>query len=272
MPWPRLIVALLLLGSLQPGCEEKQRISLRRPAAVVTVHSTGSAPRVALRYRFRVGETLTYRMTSKRRISGLPSPEKPVTIHLSAHTVRVRKHRARLRWRVERVVSGSTRLRGLALWVETSDRGEISAVRRGRPAPPKSSLGQSVRQLFVAWPAVAVGPGARWTQRRDLILAPSTGDGFRTKVEARYRFERIAPCGQGRCAYLSVRTSLLLTHQAGRVRVQGKGSGVGRVVFDLRRGRLLGSHTRAEIGLSTSLDPSRVLQKLSLKQSLELIR
>lgn len=271
MPWPRSIAVLVVLSCGVLGCGKKKRISRKGPA-VVTLHSAGAEPRVALRYRFKAGETLAYRMTSRRRITGLPSPDEPVTIHLSAFTDRVRKRRARLRWRVDRVLSGSPRLQGLALWVETSDRGEISTVSRGRPAPQKSSLRESVGQLFLAWPEAAVGPGARWTQRRDLILSPATGGGFRAKVEARYRFERIAPCGQGRCAHLSVRTTLLLTHKAGRVRVQGKGTGTGRVVFDLRRGRLLESHTRAEIGLSTSLAPNQVIQKIFLKQSMELRR
>lgn len=269
---PRALVALVLLSSLPPGCEGKKLISPKRPAAVMTLHSAGSEPRVALRYRFRAGETLTFRMTSRRRITGLPSPHGPVEILLSAYTDRVQKRRARLRWRVERVVSGSPRLLGLELWVETSDRGEISTVSRGRPAPQRSSLRQTVRQLFLAWPKAAVGPGARWTQRRDLILAPSTRGGVRAKVEARYHFDRIAPCGQGRCAHFSVRTSLLISHKAGRVLVQGKGTGTGQVVFDLRRRRLLESHTRAEIGLSTSLAPNRVIQKIFLKQSMELSR
>jgi hypothetical protein len=210
-------------------------------------------------------------MTSRRRITGLPS-DGPVVIQLSVRTAWVRERRAQLRWRVEGVISGSPRLQGLELWVETSDRGEISTVTRGRPAPRQSSLRQTVSQLFLAWPAEAVGPGARWTQRRDLILAPSMQGGIRARMIARYRFERIAPCGQGRCAHLSLHTTVELSHKAGRVRIQGRGSGTGRVVFDLRRGRLFESHTRAEIGLSTSLAPEKVVQKISLKQSLELKR
>jgi hypothetical protein len=195
-----------------------------------------------------------------------------VAITLSVLTDRVRDRRARLRWRVERVSSGSGRLLGLDLWVETSDRGEISTVSRGRPVQRSTHLGQSVRQLYLAWPAEAVGPGARWTQRRDLILAASSKGGFRAQVVARYSFDRVAPCGRGRCAHLSLHTTVALSHKAGKVKVEGKGTGTGRVVFDLERGHLLESHTRAEIGLSTSLAPGKVVQKISLVQSLELRR
>ena len=52
----------------------------------------------------------------------------------------------------------------------------------------------------------------------------------------------------------------------------GKGEGSGRVIFDLERGRLLESHTQAAIGLSTSLAPNKVIQKITLKQSLQLTR
>lgn len=267
-----LVCGLLLLG-LGSGCKRKRKKSAPARRAL-TVQSVGAAPRMRLRYRFGVGEKLTYRMTSRRNITGLPGSG-PVSLTLSVTTDRVRRRRARLRWRVEQVASGSPRLRGLELWVETSDRGEISTVSRGRPHPrPRTAeqLQQSVRQIYLAWPAKAVGPGARWTQRRDLILAASTKGGFRAKVVARYSFDRVAPCGQGRCVHLSLRTTLELSHKAGKVKVLGKGEGSGRVIFDLERGRLLESHTQAAIGLSTSLAPNKVIQKITLKQSLLLTR
>jgi hypothetical protein len=269
----QVVAVFVLVCAMGAGCQERVILALRVVPAVVTVHSIGDAPRTRLRYRFDVGETLTYRMKSHRRISGLSNPAAPVAITLSVHTERVRNRRARLRWRVESVSSGSGRLKGLELWVETSDRGEITRVRRGQPASKEpGQLDQSMRQIFLAWPAQAVGPGAYWTQRRDLILAASTQGGFRTQVVALYRFERVAPCGQGRCAHFSVRTTVALSHKAGKVQVQGRGSGSGRVVFDLDRGRLLQSHTRAVIDMSTSLVPGKVVQKLTLVQSLELIR
>jgi len=269
-----LVCGLVLLG-LGSGCKRKKKRPAPATPGVLTVQSVGAKPRVRLRYRFRVGEKLAYRMTSHREISGLPGPSGPVSLRLSVSTDRVRDRRARLRWRVERVASGPQRLRGLDLWVETSDRGEISSVSRGRPRPrPRTAqqLQQSVRQIYLAWPAEAVGPGARWTQRRDLILAASTDGGFRAQVVARYSFDRVAPCGQGQCAHLSLRTTLTLSHKAGKVKVLGKGEGSGGVVFDLKRGRLLESRTQAAIGLSTSLAPNKVIQKITLKQSLQLTR
>jgi hypothetical protein len=292
---PALVPALAL--AIGPGCQKRVKLFPKEGPAVVVVHSTGVEPRIRLRYRFQPAETLKYRMKSHRRISGLSNPAAPVIITLSVRTDRVWDRRALLRWRVESVTSGSGRLRGLELWVETSDRGEITRVRRGQPpgkgteqsAPkgtrqpvgkgPRQSAGKglgqidrSMRQIFLAWPAQAVGPGAHWTQRRDLILAASTKGGLRTRVVARYRFERIAPCGHGRCAHFSVRITVALSHKAGKVRVQGNGTGTGRVVFDLDRGRVLESHTRAVVDLSTSLLPGKVVQKLILVQSLEMIR
>jgi hypothetical protein len=278
MAWKTLstLVCGLVLLVLGPGCkgqgQGKKKSAPARPGTL-TVESVGAQPRMKLRYRVRPGEKLTYRMTSHRKISGLPGHSGPVSLTLSVSTDRVRGRRARLRWRVEQVASGSPRLRGLDLWVETSDRGEISTVSRGRPRPRTAQqLQQSVRQIYLAWPAKAVGPGARWTQRRDLILAASTKGGFRAKVVARYSFDRVAPCGQGRCVHLSLRTTLELSHKAGKVNVLGKGEGSGRVIFDLERGRLLESHTQAAIGLSTSLAPNKVIQKITLKQSLLLTR
>lgn len=266
-------LVLVLVIAFQPGCHKPPKPSPKAPGAVVTVQSVGEAPRMRLRYRFRAGETLAYRMTSLRRISGLPNPGGPVTITLSVTTDRVQDRRARLRWRVEQVHSGSSRLKGTELWVETSDLGEITTVSSGRPSvQTPGQLHQSVRQLFSAWPGPAVGPGARWTQRRDLILAASIKGGFRARVVARYRFDRVAPCGQGRCAHLSVRTSLHLSHKAGKVKILGKGTGTGRVVFDLDRGRLLKSRIRAAIDLSTSLAPGKVVQRMTLEQSMELTR
>ncbi len=265
-----LATAVVLLSS---GCGDRKKRAAKKPAPEVTVQGLGEAPRTRLRYRFRVGETLHYRMTSHRKISGLPGPSAPVKVRLSALTEQVQGRRARLRWRVEHVSSGSARLRGLSLYVQTTDRGEISTVGRSRPGPKSAvPLGQSVRQLFLAWPAEAVGPGARWTQVRKLLLAPSTKGGIRARVEARYKLERVVPCGQSTCAHLSVSTSVKLSHKAGRVKILGNGSGSGRVVFDLRRGRLLESHTRAEIGMSTSLKPGKIVQRLTLKQSMELTR
>ncbi len=272
----RFAFALAIVVSLValPGCRKRAKRSARAPRAVVTVQSVGVAPRVRLRYQFRAGESLTYRMTSQRRISGVPSATAPVTTTLSMYIDRVVNKRARLRWRVEGVSSGSSRLRGTQLWVETSDRGEITSVSQGRPTAKKGpeQLDQSMRQLFLSWPAQALGPGARWTQRRDLILAASSRGGFKTRVVARYRFERIARCGQGRCAHFSVRTTVALSHKAGKVKVMGKGAGSGQVVFDLDRGRLQKSHTRAQIDLSTSLAPDKVVQKITLIQSMELTR
>jgi len=287
----QVVPALVLALAIGSGCQKRAMLFPKEGPVVVVVHSTGVAPRIRLRYRFEPAETLTYRMKSHRRISGLSNPAAPVNITLSVRTDRVWDRQALLRWRVESVTSGSGRLRGLELWVETSDRGELTRVRRGQPPGPGKGMGQSaakgprpsagkgvgqidrsMRQIFLAWPAQAVGPGAHWTQRRDLILAASTQGGLRTRVVARYRFERIAPCGQGRCAHFSVRTTVALSHKAGKVRVQGNGTGTGRVVFDLDRGRLLESHTRAVVDLSTSLLPGKVVQKLILVQSLELIR
>jgi len=269
-------MALVALGT---GCQRKEIPRPDQRPNAVTVQSVGAEPRLKLRYRYRAGESLTYRITSHREISGLPRPAGPVAVTLSVFTDRVRGRRARLRWRVERVASGSARLQGLDLWVETSDRGEISTVSRGRPRPrsrprpkPSGQVQQSVRRLYLAWPAEAVGPGAWWIQRRDVILAPSTHGGFRARVAARYRFDRVAPCGRGRCAHLSMRLTMDLSHKAGLVKVRGKGRGSGRVVFDLERGRLLESHTRAVIGLSTSLMPNKVVQRLSLNQSMVMTR
>jgi len=267
-------LAIVITVAAQPGCRKRAKRSAKAPSTVVTVLSAGVAPRVRLRYHFRAGESLTYRMTSQRRISGVSSAATPVTTTLSVYTDRVVDKRARLRWRVEGVSGGSSRLRGTELWVETSDRGEITSVSQGRPVAKKGpgQLDQSMRQLFLSWPAQALGPGARWIQRRDLILAASSHGGFKTRVVAKYRFERIARCGQGRCAHFSVRTTVALSHKAGKVKIMGKGTGSGQVVFDLDRGRLLKSHTRAEIDLSTSLAPDKVVQKVTLIQSLELTR
>ncbi len=272
-------VAVALGGS---GCRREGRSpgGDRRRAAGITLTSPGAAPRRLLRYRFAAGERLRYRMKSRRKISRLPAPLEPVRLVLSVQTERARGSRALVRWRVERVISGSPRLLGLSLWMETSDRGEITRVSRLPPAPggaPASGakgapLGQSLRQLLLAWPAEPVGVGATWTQVRDLILVPSMGGGIRARIEARYRVERVKGCGQGRCVSLSVRSDLRLSQRAGRVKILGTGSGVGRVLFDLSRGRLLESHTRATIRMSTSLAPGKVVQRLVLEQSMELTR
>jgi len=263
----------LLLIAAGLGCGPKKKSPAPVRPAALTVQSVGAAPRRRLRYHFGVGEKLAYRMISRRKISGLLSATGPVSLLLSVRTERIRGRRALLRWRVEHVDSGAQRLRGRELWVDTSDRGEITTVSRGRPRPaPPAQLHQSVRLLYLAWPNEAVGPGARWIQRRDLILAASTQGGFRAKVVARYSFDRVAPCGQGRCAHLSLRMALKLSHRAGKVKVKGEGTGTGRVVFDLQRGRLQESHIQAVIGLSTSIAPGKVLQKITLVQSMTLTR
>jgi hypothetical protein len=272
--WPIRTLALgltvALVSALAPACRKPTRRGPPVPRVGMTVHARGAEPRVKLRYRFRAGETLRYRMTSRRRITGLPGAHGPVVVALSVHTAQVRSSRARQRWRVEQVVQGSPRLQGLALWVETTSRGALSSVTRRQDLPAVDpQLGQSVKQLYVAWPAEALGPGARWTQRRDVILAASTRGGFRTRMVARFVFDRVAPCGQGQCAHVSLRTTVALSHRAGRVKIKGKGTGTGRVVFDLTRGQLVTSRTRAEIGLSTSLSGDDVVQKISLDQSLE---
>jgi hypothetical protein len=268
-----LALTLALFSALAPACRKPTRRGAPVPRVGMTVRSRGAEPRVKLRYRFRAGETLRYRMTSRRRITGLPDAPGPVVVALSVHTAQVRQQRARLRWRVERVVQGSPRLQGLSLWVETTSRGALSSVTRRQESPAVDpQLGQSVRQLYVAWPAEALGPGARWTQRRDMILATSTRGGFRTRLVARFVFDRVAPCGQGRCAHVSLRTTVALSHRAGRVKIKGKGTGRGRVVFDLTRGQLVTSRTRAEIGLSTSLSGDDVVQKITLDQALEELR
>jgi hypothetical protein len=260
------------------GCPSKKK--KRRPQAAlgkVTVLERGGEPRHRLRYRYQRGETLRYRLTSRRRLTGVPGGERPVTAELSVHTARVDGRRARLRWQIERVQGAP--LQRTPLWIETSDRGEISAVRQrfrpGRARGGRASgkpVRQSVRQLYLAWPEPAVGPGARWEQRRDLILAASVQGGVRARVHASYTFDRVARCGQGRCAYLSVRTRLDARQRAGRVKVRGKGGGTGRVVFDLDKGRLMESSTRADLGLGTSLQPGETVQRLRLEQSLKLIR
>lgn len=237
--------------------------------------SQGTVPRVRLRYRYRPGETLRYRLSTRRVISGLPAAA-PVVVRLSVLTAKVQGRLARLRWQVEGVgdrVEGVGRtLRGVSLWLETSDRGEISRVSQGRAEQRSGAqLKHSVQQLYLAWPEAKVGVGARWEQRRRVILVPRARGGFKAQVLARYSFDRLADCGRSRCAYLTVRTELRLDHRAGAVQVGGRGQGSGRVVFDLGTGRLLESRTTAEMSLFTSLHGG-VAQRLQLDQSLQLTR
>ncbi len=262
-----------LVAASCEGCEPKVR--LPPPPAGLQVLDLGRPPRVRLRYRFRPGETLRYRLTTERRSLHLADPGTRLVTTLSRYVDRVRAPRAQVRWRLYPAASARSR-RGTTVWLQVDDRGRVEATRfPGVSAERARTLRTLLRNLHAPWPVPAVGVGARWSDRRRARVALGTGkpgSSVETTVESRYRLERVGPCGRTRCAYIGVHLSLWSEHSRAGLTVRGTGRGQGQIAFDLDRGILVRSHTRAELDLSAGPLRGRAQERYLMTQDMELMR
>jgi hypothetical protein len=273
-------------GGSEPKTDDGQ------PTGLVVL-GRGAAPRVKLRYRFRQGQRVLYRLTTERRRLHSPRRRARRTLRLSRWVDRVRAPRgdmAQIRWRVLGPAGAAARARrtprtsaagsaqaGRRLWLEMDSRGRVSksAVVGGAPGAG-GRLAVMLRGLHHRWPEAAVGVGARWVDRRRLRLPLGGPEAkrapIRVTVRVRTTLERLGPCGRSRCAYLSLRTRLVSRKRYQRLQLSLRGQGQGTVVFDRTRGRVESSRSRAQLRLSTGLAGRRVTERYLVIRRLDALR
>lgn len=234
--------------------------------------SRGKSPRVALRYGFRPGLVLHYRLTSEQRLLGASGRAQPQIRHLSFAVDRVRGPRAQVRWRQE--PGPGIALPGRALWMQLSDRGVVEAIAMGRGEDKLDAwLGQALQSMYPRFPKEALGAGARWQETRNQELRPLPGrPAVGTRLKAQYALERFAPCGRTRCAEISVRMEVGLTHSVGPRHLQGEGWGRGHLRFDLGRGSLVSSSTFSEMEIRVAASGGQARELIRTRSDLEEVR
>ncbi len=267
------VIGLLVLAlGLNSACGDK---GTKRPSDQADlVFSVGRGPRVALRYAFRRGLVLHYRLRSVRSLVGAPDPEERQIRHLTLAVDRVRGARAQVRWRVEPGLGVGTDASGRALWLQLTDRGAVEAQAPGRGQGELDAwLGAALRSAFARFPAEALGAGARWRETRKQELRPKPElPAVETRLVADYTLERFTPCGSTRCAEISIHSRVSLAHRLGARRLVGEGAGRGQLIFDLGRGVLVSSSSSSEVEIRVLGPLGQVKETFRLRQELEEIR
>jgi hypothetical protein len=260
------------ISCLPFGCGKRE--TQKRVDKGTVLVSSGRAPREALRYDFRRGDVLHYRLVSERSILGAAAPAEKKIQHLSHAVDRVRGPRAQVRWRLEPGPDQARGAVGRTLWLQLTSRGVVEAVAPGKgEGELEPWLKEALRTAYPRFPAQALGAGARWRETRTQKLHPEKSHpAVETRLEAEYTLERFAPCGRTRCAMITVLGRVSLSQRVGARSLRGSGVGRGQLTFDLDRGVLVSSSSVSEVEIGILGPGGQARENLVLRQELVEVR
>lgn len=219
------------------------------PPGELRLTSAGSAPRLALRYRFPADQRLAYRTSTRFSYSGPGGVgHMKVTFDWERRVTSATPTEAKVQVLVRRVRTvrpSSARDRVIHRLLGMTWRATLGPRGRVRALVPADVLGaeptrQAIRWLSTPLPADPVGDGATWERSETWrVHLPRGGAAPLLRVQVRYALALVRKRGEARQA--RVRGSLALRVASDRAsapapRIHASGQGSALLVLDLTRG------------------------------------